>query len=117
MGSPPPLAELLAEAASELSGLLAETDAAEARGLPVYPERTTLEVASYFLEVARSDNFSWVQEVLAAHYEAFYTAAPSGTADALAATLPLREVRGVSPLEKRNMQVKYGCKLGTSPRC
>eukprot|EP00040_Diaphanoeca_grandis_P030671 m.181891 g.181891 ORF g.181891 m.181891 type:complete len:836 (+) comp32086_c0_seq1:276-2783(+) len=86
-----PLADLLESCATEHTSLLAETNSAEAAGLPVYLERSTLEVTRYFMLVAASDNGTNAQDVIRKHYEAFYFKAEAGVADTLAASLPVRE--------------------------
>lgn len=57
----------------------------------MYLERSTLAVTAYFAAVAASDNKTFVQKRIQAHYEAYYTEAAPGVADALAAALPVQE--------------------------
>lgn len=74
---------------------------AEARGVPVYYERATLALAEYFARVAVSDNTTSSQTILRSQYKAFYTRAPIGFADALAAVLPVREANDTVQLLQR----------------
>ena len=108
----PPLSTLLREIDSELHLLQSAIHDAEDRGTTkTYLARASLEVGSYYRNVAASDASNQSMTRLLSHYRAFYANAPARFAEMRARSLPLREANDTLALLQRAR-----AKLTASPR-